>query len=143
LFTEATLDIHHKSSDQIFEEVKELTFAERIFYIQKHYNELAHKNEIGFRRYLSAVLMESIVSKNQLRGARRMESLNKALAPYKTSLSKETYSNIVTISSVLMGIDPIVICKDVCNLNYKETEAVLQWAINMILKGASLDEIKA
>jgi AcrR family transcriptional regulator len=113
LFTEASLDIRHKSSDQIFEEVKEMRFDERIFYIQKHYNELAQKNEIGFRRYLSAVLSESIVSKEKLRGARRMKSLNKALGPYKGKFSKANYERLISISSVLMGIDALIICKDV------------------------------
>lgn len=135
LFTEATLDIHHKSSDQIFEEVRDLPFADRIFYIQKHYNELAQKNEIVFRRYLSAVLAESIVSKKQLRGARRMKSLNKALEQFKGTLSNDIFKKLISISSVLMGIDSLVICKDVCNLNNEDTEDTLKWAIEMILKG--------
>jgi AcrR family transcriptional regulator len=140
LFTEASLDIRHKSSDQIFEEVKEMRFDERIFYIQKHYNELAQKNEIGFRRYLSAVLSESIVSKEKLRGARRMKSLNKALEPYKGKFSKANYERLISISSVLMGIDALIICKDVCNLDNKETDDTLKWALEMILKGLSLEE---
>jgi len=140
LFTEATLNIHHKSSDQIFEEVKDLPFSDRIFYIQKHYNQLAQKNETVFRRYLGAVLSESIVSKEQLRGARRVESLNTALEPFKETLPKDTYKKLITISSVLMGIDSLVICKDVCNLNNKETEDTLKWALEMILKGLSLEE---
>jgi len=142
LFTEASIDIHHKSSEQIFEEVKELTFANKIFYIQNHYNELAQKNEIVFRRYLSAVLTESIVSKKQLRGARRMESLNKALEPYKDTLSEDTFKKLVDVSSVLMGIDSLIICKDVCKLDNVETNNTLKWALDMILKGISLEEKK-
>ena len=135
LFTEASLDIHHKSPDQISEDVKSMDFADRIFYIQKHFNQTAMKNEIGFRRYLSAVLSESIVSKKQLRGARRMKSLNKVLEPYKEKFSKDTIKKLISVSSVLMGIDSIIVCKDICKLNNNETENTLKWAIEMILKG--------
>ncbi len=140
LFMEATLDIHHKSSDQIFDEVKHLPFADRIFYIQKHYNELAQANEIVFRRYLSAVLSESIVSKKQLRGARRVKSLNKALEPFKETYTEDTYKKLISISSVLMGIDSFIACKDVCNLDDQETINTLKWALEMILKGISLNK---
>jgi DNA-binding transcriptional regulator YbjK len=135
LFTEASLDIHHKSPDQISEDVKNMDFADRIFYIQKHFNQTAMKNEIGFRRYLSAVLSESVVSKKQLRGARRMKSLNKVLEPYKEKFSKDTIKKLISVSSVLMGIDSIIVCKDICKLNNNETENTLKWAIEMILKG--------
>lgn len=135
LFTEASLDLHHKSPDQISEDVKNMDFAERIFFIQNHYNQSALKNEIGFRRYLSSVLSESVVSKKQLRGARRMKSLNIALEPYKETYSKDTFKKIISIGSVLMGIDSILVCKDVCKLSNKEAEDTLKWAIGMILKG--------
>ena len=142
LFAEASLDNSHKSSDQIFEEVKKLSFAERIFFIQKHYNELAQQNEILFRRYLCAVLSEPIVSNKPIRGARRMDSLNMALEPYKKTLSKETFKKLVVSASVLMGIDSLVICKDVCKLDNKESDNTLKWALEMILKGISLENQK-
>lgn len=138
LFAEASLDVHHKTSDQIFEEVKDSPFVDRIFYIQKHYNELALNNEILFRRYLSAVLSESITSKAQLRGARRVSSLEKALEPFKEKIPTDTYKKLISISSVLMGIDSIIVCKDVCNLDNKETENTLRWALEIILKNISL-----
>lgn len=140
LFTEATLDLHHKSSDQIYDQVKGLKFTERILFIQKHYTELALKNETVFRRYLSAVLSESIITKEQLRGARRVKSLNKALETYKDEFTKSDFKKLIDISSVLMGIDATIACKDVCNLDDKETEDTLRWAMEMILKGMSLEK---
>jgi AcrR family transcriptional regulator len=139
LITEASLDIKHKSSDEIFEEVKEMTFEDRIFYIQKHYNQHAQNNEILFRRYLSAVLSESVVSQKQLRGARRMESLQKALAPFQESLGKDTFKKLISVSSVLIGIDSLIVCKDVCKLTNEEADHTLKWALDMILKGIFLE----
>lgn len=140
LFAEATLDLNHKSPEEIFAEVKDIPFAERIFHIQDHYNELAQENEIAFRRYLIAVLSESISSKEQLRGARRVNALNLALEPYKNTLTEETFKKLISISSVLMGIDALVICKDVCKLDNAATNETLRWALEMILKGISLEE---
>ena len=88
LVTEAFLHIQFKSPDQLSEEVNEMPLLHRIHHIQKHYNTLSQKNEIVFRRYISAVLKESIISKKQLRGARRIESLNKKLA--KLRIEKES-----------------------------------------------------
>ena len=139
LFTEASLHIQHKSPDQLFEEVNELSLKERIIHIQRHYNALSQKNEVGFRRYLSAVLTESIVSKKQLRGARRVESLHKALEPFKGNFDTDTYRKLISISSVLMGIDPLITCKDVCKLTDEETSSTLEWAIEMLVKGMALD----
>ena len=96
---------------------------------------MAMKYEIGFRRYLSAVLSESVISKKQLRGARRVKSLNKVLEPYEEKLSKDTIKKLISVSSILMGIDSIIVCKDICKLSNNETENTLKWAIEMILKG--------
>lgn len=139
LITEASLDIHHKSPDDFFEEVKNMPLADRIFYIQKHYNQLAQKHEVEFRRYLSAVLSESITSKKKLRGARRVKSLNNVLKPFKNDLDSVTFNKLITAASVLMGIDSLIVCKDVCDLNNEETNDTLQWALKMILKGISSD----
>ncbi len=137
LMAEAPIDIKFKSSDQIFEEVKHMGMADRLFYIQKQYNGHAQKNETLFRRYLSLVLAESIVSQKQLRGARRVKSLEKALAPLQDTLGKDTFKKLVGAASVLMGIDPLIVCKDVCNLTNQEADDTLQWALEMILKGIS------
>lgn len=137
---EASLDFHHISTDQITEEVKDLPLADRIFHIQNHYNQLAQNNEIVFRRYLSAVLSESIRSKEPLRGARRVKSLTDALKPFKKQLGDDVFNKLICTSSVLMGIDSLVTCKDVCKLNNEETDNTLKWALEMIIKGISFEE---
>jgi hypothetical protein len=81
------------------------------------------------------VLSESITSKKKIRGARRVKSLNNVLIPFKNDMDSDTYKNLITIASVLMGIDALIICKDVCDLNNEEANDTLQWALKMILKG--------
>lgn len=140
LITEASLDIHHKSPDELLDEVKEMGLEDRILHVQKHYTQLAQKHEVAFRRYLSAVLFESVTSKNKLRGARRVKSLNNVLKPFKNDLDSDTYKKLITVSSILMGIDSLIVCKDICDLNNEETNASLEWALKMIFIGISFEE---
>ena len=105
LIMEASLDIHHKSPDELFYEVKSMSFEDRIFYIQKHYNQQAQEHELVFRRYLSAVLSKSISSAEKLRGARRVKSLNNVLDAFKNDMDSYTFKKVKSVASVLMGID--------------------------------------
>ena len=135
LCTEASLDIHYQSPDALFEEVKDKTLENRIYYIQNYYNQLAQDHELIFRRYLSAVLNESITSKKKIRGARRVEAMDLILNSSKNEMSKKDLKRLKNIASILMGIDSLIVAKDVCGLTNKEANETLKWGIEMILKG--------
>ena len=135
LCTEASLDIHYQSPNELFEEVKDMTLENRIYYIQNYYNHLAQNHELIFRRYLSAVLKESTESKKKIRGARRVDAMNLILDSFKNEMSKKNLKNLKNIASILMGIDSLVVAKDVCGLTNEETNDTLKWGIEMILKG--------
>ena len=135
LIMEASLEIYHKSPDELYEEVKNKTLEDQILYIQEQYNNLAQHNEAVFRRYLSAALTESISNKEKLRGGRRVKTLDKVLKPYEGNMDGTTLNNLKNTASILMGIDALVVCKDVCDLDNEEASETLQWALKMILKG--------
>lgn len=135
LTMEASLEIYHKSTDKFFDEVKEKSFEDRILYIQEQYNNFAQQNETVFRRYLSAVLTESISTKEKLRSARRVKTLKKVLKPFESEIDGTSLNHLINSASILMGIDALVVCKDVCDLNNQEADETLQWALKMILKG--------
>ena len=135
LFTEASLDIHYQTPDALFEKVKGMTLENRIYYIQNYYNQLAQDHELIFRRYLSAVLNESVVSKKKIRGARRVEAMTLILDSVKNEMSKKDLKNLKNIASILMGIDSLIVAKDVCGLTNKEADDTLKWGVEMILKG--------
>lgn len=135
LILEASLDIQHLDPEKLANKLKTLPLEERIFEIQEYYNTLAQENEMGFRRYLSAALTESISSQKKVRGARRVDSLRKSLTPFKKNFSKEDFDRLIHISSILMGIDPLITAKDVCELDNEETSDLLRWALEMIMEG--------
>jgi AcrR family transcriptional regulator len=139
LYSEASLDIHYSSPNALFEEVKDMSLSGRILKVQSYYNQLAQDHELIFRRYLSAVLNESIVSKKKIRGARRVATMELVLDSFKKEMSGKNLQNLKNIASILMGIDSLIVAKDVCGLSNKEADDTLKWGIEMILKGLYSD----
>jgi AcrR family transcriptional regulator len=142
LMTEASLDVHHLSPDELLEKIRTMPMNKRIFFIQKYYNQLAQDHEILFRRYLSAALLASVTSKKKVRGARRIESLKKATVPFKKELTNKQYENLINISSILMGIDSFITAKDVCGLDTDQAKSTLEWGLEMVIKGVYSDRQK-
>ena len=108
---------------------------ETVHALQHHYNTISQEHELVFRRYLSVTLKESIISKKKLRGARRVEALKLALKPFEGLLSKEDHKRLIHISTLLMGIDALLVCKDVCELSDEDANKLLEWALDLILAG--------
>jgi len=139
LFAEASLDIHSVPAEELFEKVKDQPLKEQILYVQDYYNKLAQDHEVVFRRYLSTALTESIGSNHKIRGARRVHAMKLILESHKSELSEKDKKNLENASTILMGIESLIVSKDVCGLSNKETNATLNWAIEMILKGMRTD----
>lgn len=135
LTTEALLHTHFLRPEELEKKVKGLSLEETLHTLQSHYNTISQEHELVFRRYLSVTLKESIVSKKKLRGARRVEALKLALRPFEGLLSKEDHKRLIHISTLLMGIDALLVCKDVCELDDKEANELLEWALDLILGG--------
>ncbi len=140
LYTEASLHVHFSPPNVLFEKVKEMPLLESVLTIQHYYNKSALDHELLFRRYLSTVLNESIVSKKKIRGARRVATMELVLASFEKEMSKNNLKNLKNIATILMGIDSLIVAKDVCGLTNKEAEETLKWGIEMILKGIQCDK---
>lgn len=138
LVTEASLDIHHTTPEDLSSDLEGLDLEDKILELQTHYNSLAQRHETSFRRYLSAVLNESIVSKRKIRGSRRIDALNLSLAEYRKVLNKEDFEHLINLLALLMGIDALLVTKDVCSLNNAQSDQMLKWAIKQILAGLKL-----
>ncbi len=135
LTTEALLHAHFLSPEELREQVEGQSLEETVHAIQSHYNKMSRENELVFRRYLSASLIEAINSNKKTRGARRVEALKLALKPFENLMSKTELDRLVNIATLLMGIDALLVCKDVCGLDNSETDELLEWALDLILDG--------
>ena len=134
LSSEAVLDIQTKSPKAILEDSKESDMPTVVKAIQQYYNVLALNNEEAFRTYVSIAMTNN--DSTIKRGARRKKTLQLALE--RADIPVKEKNNLINFLTVIMGIEPIVVTKDVCGLNNQESKEVLSWGLEMILRGLSV-----
>ena len=76
------------------------------------------------------------------RGYRRIEWIRLALAPAKAQLSGRRYERLVAALTVCLGIDALIVLRDLCGLSAESAESVSRWMAQALL-GASLGESSA
>ena len=132
LSREAALHLQTKSPESVVAPLETLSFDQKILGIQTYFNQLAFANEPAFRKFLSLVITSS--SKSSTRGARRVQALRMALSD-NLEVTPEDLEKLIVIATVLMGMEPVLVAKDVCQLNNEKTGKILQWGLQMVLDG--------
>ena len=127
---EVGIDIGTKTPEDIIEDLKDCSLNDKILGIQNYYNDHAVNNENAFRKYLSAVLTSASEKK---RGARRNKTLQLALM--KSDLRPKEKKDLVHFLTILMGIEPLIVAKDVSGLDNKEFKELMSWGMKLVLKG--------
>ena len=131
LVNEAAFNIQAENPDKIVENIKEDSLEDRILYIQNYYNTLAIEHESAFRKYLSSVITSN--PSEIKRGARRNKTLQ--LAFENTSIDNKESEKLINLLTILMGIEPLIVTKDVVGLNNKQSMEIMKWGVQLILKG--------
>ena len=131
LAAEAGLDFSAESPEDLFNNLKGNEIHDKILEIQDYYNKLALDHENLFRKYISVVLDSN--TSTIKRGARRTMTLKMALE--ETNFTQKEKENLSNLFTILMGIEPLIVTKDVCNLNNKESIELMKWGIDLIFKG--------
>lgn len=134
---EAALDLGTKSSEEVLASISGDDMSEMIHGIQAYYNKLALDNESTFRKYLSIVITQP--PEGRQRGARRHHTLALALDQFDKVLAEDEKKNFMVVATALMGIEPLIVTKDVCQLSDKESNEVLSWGIKTLMKGLLAD----
>ena len=76
------------------------------------------------------------------RGYRRIEWIKLALAPAKAQLGGRRYERLVAALTVSLGIDALIVLRDLCGLSTASAESVSRWMARELLR-ASLTESSA
>jgi AcrR family transcriptional regulator len=79
---------------------------------------------------------------SRLRGGGRVRWIEKALAPVQGRLEEPAFRRLVAALSLCMGIEALVVLRDVCALESSEAQEVLLWAARTLLH-SSLAEAHA
>ena len=77
-----------------------------------------------------------------VREGRRMRWLDEVLAPAKSQLTKRQWERLRAALALTLGIDAVVVMKDVCHLDDDATEATLRWTA-MALLHTALEDAKS
>ncbi|SFR52489.1 DNA-binding transcriptional regulator, AcrR family [Robiginitalea myxolifaciens] len=128
---EAVLDIKTKKPQLLAEEVKDRKLEDQILSIHDYYNGFAIANENAFRKYLATTLSSEPGKVD--RGARRVKTLELVLQD--SDFTKAERQELVNIFTVLMGVEPLIVMRDVCGLDVEESRRLLRLGSEMLLKG--------
>ena len=137
LSVEAGLDLNIDSPETIVENFKGLPIEEQILGIQDYINRFTIANEATFRKFISVVLTSE--SPESKRGARRARALRLALQNAEVGLSPLETEKFIHIATLMMGMEALIVSKDVCRLSNEAALESLQWGLKMILKGIFLN----
>jgi AcrR family transcriptional regulator len=74
-----------------------------------------------------------------LRGGRRIEWIESALAPVRERLGDERFERLVSALAMVIGLEALLVLRDIRGLDQAEMEEVSRWATRALLR-ASLQE---
>jgi AcrR family transcriptional regulator len=138
LSAEAVLDMRTLTPAQILEDYQDADLESTLLGIQEYYNKLTIDNERAFRKYLSVLLNPD--NQVSLRGARRVRTLTEAIEQKKAPISAADRNRLVYLATLMMGVEAFIVTRDVCRLDEKASEDVLQWGLKTLLKGITREE---
>ncbi len=70
------------------------------------------------------------------RGGRRLDWIRTALEPVKDRLKGDAYDKLVAALAVSIGIDALIVLRDVCGLSSNEAESIMRWSATALLDRA-------
>ncbi len=83
-----------------------------------------------------------LLEEEPFRRGQRTDILATTLSPLKKELSRKTFQRLLHALAVVYGIEPMVILKDICGANDRETEAVVRWMMDALVDAALRDRIR-
>jgi AcrR family transcriptional regulator len=78
-------------------------------------------------------------SEQPVRGYRRVEWIERALAPVRHELGKRRFEQLVSALAMVIGWEALIVARDVRGLSQKEAEDVSAWAARALVRAALED----
>jgi AcrR family transcriptional regulator len=113
---------------------------ERLRRLLRAFIPIVQAEEMTMRTALRAYLDTWLESRRQgaptpaVREGRRMRWLDKALAPVRQQLPPAQWRRLRAALSLVLGIEAVVVMKDVCHASDEESLATLEWAALALLQ---------
>jgi AcrR family transcriptional regulator len=116
----------------------------RLLRLVDAFNAIAATEEVSMRTALRVYLDTWLENHRKgieipVREGRRMRWLDRALEPTRPSLTRRSRRRLHCALALTIGIDALVVMKDVCHLDDAEAQATLRWAATALLRAAAED----
>ena len=131
--TELILQLNVPDPDKLYFDFKDVNLSEAMKGIQNAYLDFIFNNENPSKKFLGALL--SSTDQKLERGQNRITAIRNFLESKDLNVSKDEKEKLSAIAVLLMGIEAILVTKDICGLTNEESRATLNWAMERILKG--------
>ena len=133
LATELVLHLNVPDAQMLVDQQKSKPISNALLGIQDTYLDFILENESASRAFLGAIL--SATDTKLERGQNRLQTLRTYFEVAGKDLNPKLREKLTQVSVLLMGIESIIVSKDVCGLNDEQSKEMLQWVLKMVLKG--------
>lgn len=140
LLLEAPLDQLTDTPGTVLEGLERAGAEERVARVQQYLYDLAARNEAQFRLYLGATMDEWLKrgpkADEPLRAGRRLPMLETALAAHRRMLGPKGFARLRDALAVMVGLESLIVMRDVCGRSVDEGRAVVAWAVRTLVAAA-------
>lgn len=112
--------------------------ADRVARVQGRLYDHAREHEAQLRLYLASALRLHVESdgKAEVRMGRRLPMIEDAIGPARTELTDAAYQRLVCALAAMMGIDSLIVLRDVCALDHDAARDTMAWAVRTLVAAA-------
>jgi AcrR family transcriptional regulator len=141
LLEELRLDLDLPDGDELFAGGTQPGSAEdRVSLVRKELYDFVMRNEpqyrVFLRNWLDQWLKQPEDEPIESRGARRDHLLERALEPAKMALGKEGFARLRIALGVMVGVESMIVLKDIYGLERDRAEEIMDWAVRALVAAA-------
>ena len=140
LLVEAALDETAPTVASLFGAGAPTDPEDRAALVQNTLYDLARDNEAQYRVFLRGSLTRSLQNadgaQEPFRGARRAALLTEALEPLASELSAGEIERLRTALAMLVGVESMVVLRDVLRLEHDDARDAGEWAVRQLVRAA-------
>ena len=105
---------------------------------------LAETHDAELREMMRASLDRNVgtdkPSVQPARGHRRLEWIKTSVAPVRDRLSADGYARLINSLAVCLGVDALIVLRDICGVTGSAAEQLMIWMANAILDRALAED---
>jgi hypothetical protein len=140
---EASADLASPRAEDLFADGLPDDPVSRVQRVESAFHEMTWANEPALRvmlaRSIEAAVNVAPTGDVPRRQNRRMPLIEAALAPVRKQIRRATFERLKQSLALVMGTEPMIVFKDVLQLDEAAARAAKQWAVRALVEAALRD----